>query len=159
VVQTFQAAQKIAQALSLATAAAEQAQIPVKVQDAIVTKTQAVATKELAVARHMAQAASVPFPANIAAIASTSAALAAAFAAIPAFAEGGIVNSPSTVGDRNLIRVNGGEAVLSKAHQATLWKLLEGQTSLAKGGGNVVFELRGDKLIGAINNYNKKKGK
>ena len=159
VFETINTVMKITQLLSLATAAAEQAQIPIKVQDAIATQAQAIATKQLAVARHMASAASVPFPANLAAIASTSAALAAAFAAIPAFAEGGIVNSPSTVGDRNLIRVNGGEAVLSKAHQATLWKLLEGQTSLAKGGGNVVFELRGDKLIGAINNYNKKKGK
>ena len=157
VIRTFQNAMKIAEALSLATAAAEQAQIPVKVQDAIVTKTQAIATKELAVARHMAQAASVPFPANIAAIATTSGALAAAFAAIPAFAQGGIVKGASSVGDKNLIRVNGGEAVLTKAQQATLWHLLDGQTTaLAKTKSNVEFKIRGSELVGVLNNYSKK---
>ena len=154
VVKTFNAAMKVAEALSLATAAAEGAQIPVKVQDAIATKAQAAAAKELAVAKHMATAASVPYPANIAAIASTSAALAAAFAAIPQFAKGGIVAGSSTQGDRNLVRANAGEMILTKGQQGTLWAMLNGKAST--GSGNVNFEIRGDKLVGVLNNYSKK---
>jgi hypothetical protein len=158
VVKAFQAVMAVAEALSLATAAAEQAGIPVKVQDAIATHAQAAAAKQLAIARHMSAAAAVPYPANIAAIASTAGALAAAFAALPAFAEGGIVKGASSVGDRNLIRVNAGEAILTKMQQANLWHLLNGQGALlGKGvGGNVEFKIRGADLVGTINNYSKK---
>lgn len=158
VVKAFQAVMAVAEALSLATAAAEQAGIPVKVQDAIATQAQAAAAKQLAIARHMSAAAAVPYPANIAAIASTAGALAAAFAALPAFAEGGIVRGASSVGDRNLVRVNAGEAILTKMQQANLWHLLNGQGALlGKGvGGNVEFKIRGADLVGTINNYSKK---
>lgn len=156
VVKTFQAAMAVAETLSLATAAAEQAGIPIKIEDMVATKMQAAAAKELAVARHMAAAASVPYPANLAAIASTSAALAAAFAAIPAFAQGGVVEGASSVGDRNLIRVNGGEAVLTKGQQATLWKLLDGQTSMMQKGGALELKVRGSDLVAVLNNYQKK---
>ena len=158
VVKAFQAVMAVAEALSLATAAAEQAGIPVKVQDAIATQAQAAAAKQLAIARHMSAAASVPYPANIAAIATTAGALAAAFAALPAFAEGGIVRGASSVGDRNLVRVNAGEAILTKMQQANLWHLLNGQGALlGKGvGGNVEFKIRGADLVGTINNYSKK---
>jgi tape measure domain-containing protein len=155
VVKTFNAAMKVAEALSLATAAAEGAQIPVKVQDAIVTKAQAAAAKELAVARHLAASASVPYPANIAAIASTSAALAAAFAAIPKFAHGGYVKGNSTHGDKVLARLNSGELVLNKGQQATLFNLLNGKGGLG-GNGNVEFKIKGTELIGVLNNYSKK---
>lgn len=154
VVKTFNAAMKVAEALSLATAAAEQTQIPVKVQDAIATKAQAAAAKELAVARHMSAAASVPYPANIAAIASTAGVLAAAFAAIPTFAKGGVVEGNLTQGDRNLVRANAGEMILTKGQQGTLWSMLNGKAST--GSGNVNFEIRGDKLVGVLNNYSKK---
>ena len=158
VVKAFQAVMAIAETLSLATAAAEQAGIPVKVQDAIATQAQAAAAKQLAIARHMSAAASVPYPANIAAITTTAGALAAAFAALPAFSEGGIVRGASSVGDRNLVRVNAGEAILTKMQQANLWHLLNGQGALlGKGvGGNVEFKIRGADLVGTINNYSKK---
>lgn len=154
VVKTFNAAMKIAEALSLATAAAEGAQIPVKVQDAIATKAQAEAAKELAVAKHMAAAAEVPYPANIFAIGSTAAALAAAFAAIPKFAKGGIVAGSSTQGDRNLVRANAGEMILTKGQQGTLWGMLNGKSG--KSSGNVEFKIRGSELVGVLNNYSKK---
>lgn len=157
VVKAFQTVMEVAEALSLATVAAEQAGIPVKVQDAVATKAQAVAAKQLAISRHMAAAASVPYPANIAAIASTAGALAAAFAALPAFSEGGIVRGASSVGDRNLIRVNAGEAVLSKMQQANLWNLLNGKTAAFGGGSNVEFKIRGADLVGTINNYTSRK--
>lgn len=154
VVKTFNAAMKVAEALSLATAAAEGAQIPVKVQDAIATKAQAAAAKELAVARHMSAAASVPYPANIAAIASTAGVLAAAFAAIPTFAKGGVVEGNLTQGDRNLVRANAGEMILTKGQQGTLWSMLNGKSG--KSSGNVEFKIRGADLVGTINNYSKK---
>ena len=159
VVKTFNAAMKVAEALSLATAAAEGAQIPVKVQDAIATKAQAAAAKELAVARHLAASASVPYPANLAAIASTSAALAAAFAAIPKFAHGGYVKSNSLHGDRNLVRVNGNELILNTQQQGTLFRLLNGQGSPLNKANNVTFKIHGSDLVGTINNYTKKIGK
>ena len=154
VVKTFNAAMKTAEALSLATAAAEAAQIPVKMQDALATKAQAEAAKELAVAKHMATAAAVPYPANLAAIASTSAALAAAFAAIPKFAKGGIVQGSLTQGDRNLVRANSGEMILTKGQQGTLWNMLNGKSG--KSSGNVEFKIRGSELVGVLNNYSKK---
>ena len=157
VVKAFQTVMEVAEALSLATAAAEQAGIPVKIQDAVATKAQAVAAKQLAISRHMSAAASVPYPANIAAIASTAGALASAFAALPAFSEGGIVRGASSVGDRNLIRVNAGEAVLSKMQQANLWNLLNGKTAAFGGGSNVEFKIRGADLVGTINNYKSRK--
>lgn len=159
VVKTFNSAMKVAEALSLATAAAEGAQIPVKVQDAIATKAQAAAAKELAVARHMSAAASVPYPANIAAIASTAGVLAAAFAAIPKFAHGGYVKSNSLHGDRNLVRVNGNELILNTQQQGTLFRLLNGQGSPLNKANNVTFKIHGSDLVGTINNYTKKIGK
>lgn len=156
VVKAFQAVMAIAEALSLATAAAEQAGIPAKIQDAVATKAQAAAAKELAVAKHMATAASVPYPGNLVAIGTTAGALAAAFAALPAFSEGGIVRGASSVGDRNLIRVNAGEAVLSKMQQANLWNLLNGKTAAFGGGSSIDFRIRGADLVGVINNYGKK---
>lgn len=155
VVKTFNSAMKVAEALSLATAAAEGAQIPIKTADAVATKAQAEAAKELAVARHLAASASVPYPANLAAIASTSAALAAAFAAIPKFAHGGYVQGSSTQGDKVLARLNSGELVLNKGQQATLFNLLNGKGGLG-GNGNVEFKIKGTELVGVLNNYTKK---
>lgn len=160
VIKTFNTALQIAKGLSLATAAAKQAEIPVMIEHIALTKAQAVASKEVATAKHLAAAASVPYPANLAAIASTSAALAAAFAAIPAFAEGGYVKSASTIGDHNLVRVNGNELILNTQQQGTLWNLLNGSGIMnGSGSGNVSFEIRGDKLVGVLNNYKKKKSK
>lgn len=152
VIKTFQAAMAVAEGLSLATAAAEQAGIPVKMEELALTKAQAVAAKEVATAKHLAAAASVPYPANLAAIASTSAALAAAFAAIPAFATGGVVPGNSQHGDKILARLNSGELVLNKGQQGALWEALNTKNQ----GGNVSFEIRGDKLVGVLNNYNRK---
>lgn len=157
VYQALQTAVSIYKSLQLAMTAAEQAGIAVELEKTAVMAAQAEIAKNLAVAKGMQSAAAVPYPANLAAIASTSAALAAAFAAVPKFAQGGIVQGTSTVGDRNLIRVNAGEAVLTKAQQGTLWNLLNGQNSvLGRNGGNVEFKIRGADLVGTINNYSKK---
>lgn len=156
VYQTLQAAVTAYKALQLGMAAAEQAGIAVEIEKLGIMTAQSVVAKQLAVAKGMESAAAVPYPGNIAAIASTAAALAAAFAAVPAFAQGGIVDSNSTIGDRNIIRVNGGEAVLTKSQQATLWKLLDGQNSMMTKGGSIELKVRGTDLVAVLNNYQKK---
>ena len=100
----------------------------------------------------------MPFPYNLIAIATVVGAIAAVFASLPKFAGGGIVKGGSSVGDKNLIRVNSGEMILNKGQQSTLFNLLDGKGS-AGSGGNVTFELRGDKLIGVIENTKKKRSK
>jgi len=66
-----------------------------------------------AIAGATASGASLPFPANIAAIVAGIAAVVAAFSMISGFATGGIVGGKTTVGDYNLIRANKGEMILS----------------------------------------------
>jgi hypothetical protein len=65
------------------------------------------------------------------------------------FAGGGIV------GDRNLARVNEGEMILNSDQQRRLFQQINGEGSNA-GNSNVVFRLKGQELVGLIDNYNKK---
>jgi hypothetical protein len=82
----------------------------------------------------------------------------AAFASIPAFANGGIFQSYLTTGDKNLARLNGGEMILNKGQQANLFNLLDKGTPLGNGG-NVTFKIEGKQLVGVLNNYNNKRSK
>lgn len=82
----------------------------------------------------------------------------AAFASIPAFADGGIFQSYLTSGDKNLARLNGGEMILNKGQQANLFNLLDKGTPLGNGG-NVTFKIEGKQLVGVLNNYNNKRSK
>lgn len=117
-----------------------------------------IASQAEATGKGTAEAAKMPFPYNLIAIATVVGAIAAVFASLPKFAGGGIVKGGSSVGDKNLIRVNSGEMILNKGQQSTLFNLLDGKGS-AGSGGNVIFELRGDKLIGVIENTKKKRSK
>ena len=78
------------------------------------------------------------------------------FASLPKFAEGGIVGGIST-GDRNLVRVNGGEMILTTAQQQRLFNILNGKGGAASGG-NVRFVIDGDALVGVVDNYTRKRG-
>lgn len=93
--------------------------------------------------------ASIPYVGPILAVAAVGTIIAAILAATKKFATGGLVNSPYTTGDKNMVRVNGGEMILNKAQQATLFNAINNGTL---GGGNVEFKIRGADLIGAINN-------
>lgn len=109
-----------------------------------------------AMASGTAEAAKMPFPYNLIAIAGIVGMIAAIFASLPKFASGGIVNSASKHGDHNLVRVNGGEMILNSGQQASLFNMLNGKGGIGGNGGSVSFEIRGDKLQGVLNNYNKK---
>lgn len=98
----------------------------------------------------------LPFPFNLAMYASMAATIFGIFASLPKFAEGGIVGGIST-GDRNLVRVNGGEMILTTAQQQRLFNLLNGKGGAALGG-NVRFVIDGDALVGVVDNYSRKRG-
>ena len=77
------------------------------------------------------------------------------------YANGGIVQAPSSVGDQNLVRVNGGEMILNGSQQANLFRMLNegrGETNNSLNG-QVQFRISGRDLVGTLNNYNSKYGK
>lgn len=114
-----------------------------------------------AMASGTASAAALPFPANIAAMASIIATVVSLFASIPkAFADGGIVQGNSFHGDSMLARVNAGEMILNKQQQAALYHSLKsGGVGGGAMGGNVTFTIEGSKLKGCLNNYESKQKK
>ena len=112
-----------------------------------------------AIAGATASGASLPFPANLAAIAAGIAAVVAAFSMIAGFASGGIVGGNTTVGDYNLIRANKGEMILANHQQANLFRLLNGGAMNQVAGGEVKFKISGKELVGVLSNYNNKTSK
>ena len=77
------------------------------------------------------------------------------------FANGGIVQGASKIGDFNIARVNGGEMILNNRQQANLFNMLDhnriDKTSTSPQ--NVSFRIQGDTLVGVIDNYNKKRSR
>ena len=114
-----------------------------------------------AMASGTASAAALPFPANIAAMASIIATVVSLFASIPkAFADGGIVSGNSFHGDSILARVNSGEMILNQSQQSALYRSLKNGGVGGSGlGGNVTFTIEGSKLKGCLNNYESKQKK
>lgn len=74
---------------------------------------------------------------------------------ISGFANGGIIGGKTTIGDYNLARVNKGEMILNTRQQENLFKMIDSgrMNNGANAGGRVVFELKGKKLQGVLNNY------
>lgn len=77
----------------------------------------------------------------------------ASLAALPKFEEGGIVGGNSFTGDNILARVNSGEMILNSGQQANLFNMLNNKTNINS---NVEFVIRGQQLVGVLNNYNNK---
>ena len=104
-----------------------------------------------------ASGAKLPFPANLAAIAASIAAVVAALSMIGRFENGGIVQGSRTIGDMNIARVNSGEMILNGSQQKNLFNLLDG--GMANSGsqsGEVHFKIQGKDLVGVLSNYNTK---
>lgn len=104
-----------------------------------------------AIAGSASSVASIPYVGPILAAAAVASMVALFAANLKKFAGGGIVNGP-TAGDRNLVRANGGEMILNKHQQSTLFNMLNGGGG-ANGKSNVEFKIRGADLVGAISNY------
>lgn len=118
-------------------------------------------------AKALADALALPFPANIPALATVMGAIGTVVATVGSlasmkFANGGIVNGATTIGDYNLARVNDGEMILNNRQQGHLFKLLDNGASLNSSsnmGGNVKFHISGSDLVGVFNNNNNKRGR
>lgn len=78
-----------------------------------------------ALAAGTASGAKLPFPANIAAIATIVGTVASIFASLPKFADGGIVGGGSMYGDKVLLRANSGEMLINRRQQSNLFNLLD----------------------------------
>ena len=89
----------------------------------------------------------------VAAAASIVAALLAAGSKLKGFAHGGIVTGNSFQGDKVPAMVNSGELVLTRGQQASLWRAI--QSGNLGGNGKVEFIIRGDQLVGTLQNYNR----
>ncbi len=115
-----------------------------------------------AMASGSASAAAMPFPANIAAIASIIATITSLFASFAgSFASGGIISGATSLGDFNIARVNSGEMILNNSQQSRLFNLLNGSGGYVNGSSNqqVQFVIKGKELVGVLSNYNKKVNK
>lgn len=117
----------------------------------------AIATNEAyAASVALGQAATLPFPANIAAIATVVGTLISVVSQINQiknagkFAEGGIVGGTSFSGDKLFAMVNSGEMILNKRQQGNLANMIGG------GGNQVEFHISGDSLVGVLNNKRNK---
>lgn len=102
-----------------------------------------------AVGKAAESVAGTPFVGPWHAIAAVTSVVGILLAAFSKFEKGGIVGGNNTSGDRNIIRANSREMVLTRAQQGNLFNLIKNGGA----GGQVEFVLRGDRLVGAIRNY------
>lgn len=102
-------------------------------------------------------AAKLPFPANIAAVGLAAAAVFGILSSFAKFEKGGIVSGLKG-GDRNLVRVNGGEMIMTTAQQSKLWNAVQ-KGEFGGGGGDVRFVIEGTKLVGILNQVNSKQSR
>ena len=117
--------------------------------------------KEGAVANAANSAAQTPIIGWILAI-SAIAAMTAAMMSIPKFETGGIMGGTSYSGDKLLARINSGEMILNKKQQSNLSNMLINDKQMSTQSDithKVKFEIEGQKLVGLLNNNNKKYSK
>lgn len=114
-----------------------------------------ISLNSLAVANGVANAAALPFPANLTAIATVVSTIAGIFSSLPKFADGGIIGGSSFFGDKMIARVNSGEMILNQSQQGRLFQMINSGNS----GGNVKVDgeikVRGKAMYIAIRNYMK----
>lgn len=103
----------------------------------------------LCTAQGVTSASKLPFPANLAAIATVVATIASVFSSLPKFAEGGIVGGSSYFGDKLLARVNSGEMILNQGQQARLLNMTDGGNVRVSGD----VRLNGKDIFISLRNY------
>ena len=129
--------------------AAEVKDTAAKLTNAAAGKVEAKANAQSSIAGAANSGAKLPFPANLVAIAAGVGAVLAALASMSKFAKGGIVGGNSSVGDKNIIRANSGEMILTKGQQTTLFNAIR-SGNLGSSGGE--WKVRGCDLIKVIDN-------
>lgn len=114
-----------------------------------------ISLNSLAVANGVANAAALPFPANIAAIATVVSTIAGIFSSLPKFADGGIIGGSSFFGDKMIARVNSGEMILNQSQQGKLFNIINNGNP----GNNITVggeaKVSGKTMYIAIRNYMK----
>ena len=103
----------------------------------------------LCTAQGVTSASKLPFPANLAAIATVVATIASVFSSLPKFADGGIVGGSSYFGDKLLARVNSGEMILNQGQQARLLNMTDGGNVRVSGD----VRLNGKDIYISLRNY------
>jgi len=103
----------------------------------------------LATANGVASASKLPFPANIAAIATVVATIASVFSSLPKFAEGGVVGGSSYFGDKLIARVNSGETILTQNQAARALSMMNGGNVRVTGD----VRLNGKDIYISLRNY------
>lgn len=111
-----------------------------------------------AVAGAAASGSSLPWPINLIAIAASIAAVLGILAMVGSFANGGVIQGKTTMGDMNLARVNGGEMILNTRQQGNLFRAID-QNRLGGGAANISGDVvvRGSKMHLLLSNYGKTK--
>ena len=112
-----------------------------------------------AAAEAAGSAAAVPVVGWINAVAAITAIM-SAMAAVPKFADGGIIGGNSFIGDNMIARVNSGEMILNNRQQRNLFNLLDGKGGTSvNAGGEVKLRIEGRDLVGVINSQTSKTSK
>ena len=147
VIEAVGAAKKILAQISKQTAAQE---VAADLAVAGAEGTKAAASAGAAAAGAGSAVASVPIVGPVLAIAAIGAVVAAILAAMSKFEGGGIVGGSSTSGDKQIVRANSQEMILTRGQQATLWDMI--QSGNFGNSGNVEWRVRGADLIAVIEN-------
>ena len=160
---TFQTIQELVTAAKLKDAAATSVQIAADTEGAGATMTKAGANMaETATAAGKAVS-WIPVVGPVLAVAAIGTIMGILLSVISKskFANGGIVPGASKIGDFNLVRVNGGELILNQRQQKNLFDMIDKNrvNDVNNTAGNVVFTIQGDKLVGVLDNYNKKRSR
>lgn len=103
----------------------------------------------LTTAQGVSSASKLPFPANLAAIATVVATIASIFSSLPKFAEGGVVGGSSFFGDKLIARVNSGETILTPKMAARALSMMDGNNVRVSGD----VRLNGKDIYISLRNY------
>lgn len=163
-VELLTAAKKKENTEEVAGAAAATAATAAKTGEAAANASAAATSGAAAAAEAGKSVASIPVAGPflaIAAIAAVMAAIIGIIAQAQSFADGGIISGSRSIGDYNIARVNSGEMILNGTQQSKLFNMINtgGLYDNGEGAGSVSFKIRGNDLVGVLNNYNQKLSK